>query len=265
MKLITLLTDFGTKDAYVAEMKGVILSINPSVQIIDITHDIQKFNILQGAHALASAAQYFPKDTIHVAVVDPGVGTKRRPIIVQTKHCYLIGPDNGLLYYVAEKFGVIKSVEITNKKYMLNAVSSTFHGRDIFSPAAAWLAKGISLKEFGPEISDIVKLEIPMPQITNNKIIGEVLHTDEFGNITTNIPSEVLNKLEIKFGDKINLKFGKNTLSIPFLRTYGEIAVGKMLALIGSENLLEIAINQGNAAQFLSMQIGTRIEIIKGV
>ena len=263
MKLITLLSDFGVKDAYVAEMKGVILSICPSAQIIDITHEIQKFNILQGARILTLAAQYFPINTIHVAVVDPGVGTKRRPIIIQTERCYLIGPDNGLLYTAAKQFGIIKVVEISNKNYMLDAISSTFHGRDLFAPVAAWLANGVAIEKFGPEILEIIKLEMPIPQIIEGKIIGEVLYFDEFGNITTNISKELINTYGVKFGDKIILNLGENSLNILFLRTYGEAQVGEILTLIGSEELLEIAINQGSAAQFLKVKVGERVKITK--
>src|SRR5450759_7256 len=157
-------------------MKGVILTINPDTVIIDITHDIEKFNIQMGAFTLASAAPYFPKGTVHLAVVDPGVGTKRRAIIIQTKQAYFVGPDNGLLILAAENQKITHTYQLTNQKFMLPETSSTFHGRDVFAPAAAYLEKGIKPEKLGPEIFDPVKPEFAQIKLENDSIIGRVLH-----------------------------------------------------------------------------------------
>ncbi len=162
--MITLTSDFGLKDPYVAEMKGVILSLNPSATIVDITHDIEKFNIRMGAFMLASAAPYFPKSTVHLAVVDPGVGTERRAILVQTKQGFFVGPDNGVLMMAAKKQEIVHTFELSNSKFMLPKVSATFHGRDIFAPAAAYLDIGVKPAEFGSEITEIV-----LPEFTRLK------------------------------------------------------------------------------------------------
>ena len=165
--MITLTSDFGLKDPYVAEMKGVILTINPNATIIDITHDVEKFDIRMGAFMLASAAPYFPKGTVHLAVVDPGVGTERRAILVQTKQGFFVGPDNGVLMLAAKNQGIEHIYELSNPKFMLPKVSATFHGRDIFAPAAAYLDIGVKPAEFGPEITDAV-----MPEFVHVKRRG---------------------------------------------------------------------------------------------
>ena len=165
--MITLTSDFGLKDPYVAEMKGVILTINPKATLIDITHEVEKFNVRMAAFMLASAAPYFPKGTVHLAVVDPGVGTQRRAIIVQTKKGFFVGPDNGVLILAAQNQGIEHVYELANPKFMLPKVSSTFHGRDIFAPAAAHLDIGVQPSDFGPEIKDPVK-----PEFANQKNRG---------------------------------------------------------------------------------------------
>ena len=166
--MITLTSDFGLKDPYVAEMKGVILTINPNATIIDITHDVEKFNIRMGAFMLASAAPYFPKGTVHLAVVDPGVGTERRAILVQTKQGFFVGPDNGVLMLAAKNQGIEHTYELTNPKFMLPKVSSTFHGRDIFAPAAAYIGyRCRKASEFGPEIADVVIPEFASVKSSN--------------------------------------------------------------------------------------------------
>ena len=164
-------------------MKGVILTINPNANIIDITHGVEKFNIRMGAFMLASAAPYFPKGTVHLAVVDPGVGTERRAILVQTKQGFFVGPDNGILILAAQNQGIEHTYELTNPKFMLPKVSSTFHGRDVFAPAAAHLDIGVKPSEFGPEIRDAVIPQFASVNRKNGSLIGEILHVDSFGNI----------------------------------------------------------------------------------
>ena len=173
--MITLTSDFGLKDPYVAEMKGVILTINPKATLIDITHEVEKFNIRMAAFMLASAAPYFPQGTVHLAVVDPGVGTQRRAILIQTKKSFFVGPDNGILILAAQNQGIEHVYQLTNPTFMLPKISSTFHGRDIFAPAAAHLDKGVQPSEFGPEIKDPINPEFAISQ-TNKQLSNRRSH-----------------------------------------------------------------------------------------
>jgi hypothetical protein len=259
--IITLTTDFGLKDPYIAEMKAVTLSISPTATIVDITHEIEKFNIRMGAYILASASQYFPKGTIHVAVVDPGVGTKRRPILIQTKHDFYIGPDNGVLVLAAENKGIEHISEISNRKLMLPKISNTLHGRDIFAPAAAHLADGTSPSEFGQEIHNIVTPEFAKIIRRKNMLVGEVLHTDSFGNIITNLGEKELDLIGAK--SMVDIRLKNVRLKLKLCKAYAEAKPQKPLAIIGSHNFLEISINQGNAAQNFKAKIGDKITLYR--
>ena len=261
VSIVTLLSDFGLKDPYVAEMKAIILSIHPQARIVDITHEIEKFNIRMGAFVLASATPYFPAGTIHVAVVDPGVGTKRRPIIVETKRSYYVGPDNGLLMLAAQKEGIGYVYHVNNPQYMLPRVSRTFHGRDIFAPAAAHLAKGSPPSEFGPEIQDYTLPEFAKPHVRKGELLGEVLHIDDFGNVVSNISEEDLEKMGIREGCSLRVKLDGKTLTLKFCSAYGEVAAKTPLAIIGSSDFLEISINQGTASRTFKAKIGDPIVI----
>jgi len=261
MSIISLLSDFGHKDPYVAEMKAVILSIAPQARIVDITHEIEKFNIRMGAYVLASAAPYFPPNTIHVAVVDPGVGTKRRSIIAETRRSLYVGPDNGLLMLAAYKEHITNVYQIDNPKYMLSKVSKTFHGRDIFAPAAAHLAQGNKPSDFGPAIQDYILPEFAKPHARNGELLGEVLHIDDFGNIISNITLEDLEKMEFHEGTSFLVRLGGKTLNIRFCSAYGEIPAGTPLALIGSSNFLEVADNQGNASRIFKAKVGDTFHV----
>lgn len=257
--IITLTTDFGLKDPYVAEMKAVILNIKPDVRIVDLTHEIEKFNVKMGGYVLASAAPYFPKDTIHVVVVDPGVGTKRKPIIIKTKKAYYIGPDNGILILAARKQGITSIYEISNRKLMLPRVSNTFHGRDIFAPAAAHLAKGVELSEFGPEIHEFTIPEFAKILRRKNKVVGEILHVDGFGNIITNFRGKEL----LKIGDVVCMELKDRQMKMKVCASYADVKPGEPLAIIGSHDFLEISINQGNASEEFSVKAGDRITIYR--
>jgi len=261
MSIISLLSDFGHKDPYVAEMKAVILSIAPQARIVDITHEIEKFNIRMGAYVLASAAPYFPPNTIHVAVVDPSVGTKRRPIIAETNRNLYVGPDNGLLMLAAHKEHITNVYQIDNPKYMLSKVSKTFHGRDIFAPAAAHLAQGNKPSDFGPAIQDYILPEFAKPHARNGELLGEVLHIDDFGNIISNITLEDLEKMEFHEGTSFLVRLGGKTLNIRFCSAYGEVPAGTPLALIGSSNFLEVADNQGNASRIFKAKVGDTFHV----
>jgi S-adenosylmethionine hydrolase len=258
-KIITLTTDFGLKDPYVAEMKAAILSISSDAAIVDVTHEIAQFNIRMGAFVLASAVPYFPEGTIHVAVVDPGVGTKRRPILVQTGHGFFVGPDNGLLILAAEQQDIRSIREITNTRLMLPHVSSTFHGRDIFTPVAAYLANGVAPAEFGPEIRDAVKPDFAKVTLREGVLAGEVLHVDNFGNIITNVRSREVAR--IRGAGVVNVELHNQKLKLRFCMAYGEAKSQEPLALIGSHGYLEIALNQGNAAEKFKASPGDKIKI----
>lgn len=256
--IITLTTDFGLKDPYVAEMKAVILNINPKVTIVDISHHIRKFNIRAGAFVLASATPYFPKGTIHVAVVDPGVGTERQPILVQTKRACFVGPDNGMLGLAVKTMdGKMRVRRITNQKLMLSRVSNTFHGRDIFAPAAAHLTNGTPPEEFGPETEEISMPDFAKVVRREGVLIGEVIHIDNFGNIVTNIGKKELRLIRTRKTVSVVLKSVKHELK--FCKNYGEVKKQQPLALIGSHGLLEISTNQGNAAEVFNIENGDKI------
>jgi len=258
--IITLTTDFGLKDPYVAEMKATILSINSVVTIIDITHQTEKFDVKMGAYLLASAQPFFPKGTIHVAVIDPGVGTRRRPIIIHTTNGYFIGPDNGVLALAAKNAGKIAHIHtITNRELMLTTVSNTFHGRDIFAPAAAYLAGGTPLAEFGPEIRKIMTPEFARTIRKDGVLIGKVVHIDGFGNIITNFSEEELKSIDTS--GSVNVKLRESVLRLKICKSYSEVRRKDPLVLIGSHNFLEIAINQGDAADILKAKRGDKVEL----
>ncbi len=260
-RIITMLSDFGIKDQYVASMRGVILSVDSRIRIVDITHQIPKYNIRIASFILAQSAPNFPKGTVHMAVVDPGVGTKRFPIIIKTKNYHFVGPDNGLLVAAAEQDKVVSIQKIENKKYMRETISSTFHGRDIFAPAAAHLASGVNVKKFGPKLEDYVRIEQMAPQFDDKRVTAEVTAIDSFGNVVTNIPGNEIAKW-IKHGERILVKFGRSELNLPFLQTYGDVREGEILSLVGSSTFLELGINHGNFAEkFHDVEMGMHVEI----
>jgi S-adenosylmethionine hydrolase len=258
-KIATLTTDFGLKDSYAAEMKAAILSICPNTAIVDITHEIAKFNTRMGAYVLVSASPYFPKGSVHVAVVDPGVGTQRRPILIQTTQGFFIGPDNGILVLAAEKQGITRIHELTNPRFMLPKVSNTFHGRDIFSPAAAHLLNGVKPEEFGSEIREAVKPEFANVTRRNGVLFGEVLHVDGFGNIITNINEKEAVQSQLK--GTVSVELTDYTVELNLCKAYGEAEPKEPLALIGSHGFLEIALNKGNAAEKFKTKPGDNITI----
>ena len=254
--MITLTSDFGLKDPYVAEMKGVILSINPNATLIDATHEIEKFNVRMGAFVLASVAPYFPEGTVHLAVIDHSVGTKRRAILIQTKRGYFVGPDNGVLVLAAQNQGIELMVELANSQFMLPNVSSTFHGRDVFAPAAAYLDKGVGISEFGPKIQDVVKPEFSSVKQSNGSLMGEVLYIDDFGNIITNI-----NQTLIPTAEKAIVQLPATHIEIKVAKTYAQAKPEDPIALIGSHGFMEIALNQASAAEKFHVKTGDKIAV----
>jgi len=255
--VITLLSDFG--DLYPASMKGVILGISPAANIVDISHHVPRHDVRAGAFMLMACSRYFPSGTVHIAVVDPGVGTKRRAIAVMAgsrgygAH-YFIGPDNGLLIPAARSIGDFEVYEITNKKLFNKEVSSTFHGRDIFAPVGAHISKGIDISDVGKKISDYVDLDFDNGTNMENSMNGTVIFIDEFGNIVTNIRSSIV---DFQQSDVMEIE-GKR---IKFQRSYGFCEEGELLALIGSHGYLEIAVNRGNASVFFDKKQGDDISI----
>jgi S-adenosylmethionine hydrolase len=254
--MITLTTDFGLKDPYVAEMKGVILSLNPNAVIIDITHEVAKFDVREAAFTLASAARYFPLGTVHLAVVDPGVGTARRGIVVETRRGFFVGPDNGSLMLAAQQQGIKHVCELTNPKFRRTEVSCTFHGRDIFAPAAAHLDLGVKSLEFGPEVTDPKTPAFASVTQKEGVWTGEVLHVDGFGNLITNLQPK-----QTSHTQTIILKLADINLKLPFVKTYGDAKPQTAIALIGSHGFLEIALNQGSAAEKFRAKLGSRVEV----
>jgi S-adenosylmethionine hydrolase len=266
--VITLTTDFGLKDAYVAAMKGVILSINPEVTLVDIGHNVRPQDVRQAAYLLAASYQYFPFHTIHLAVVDPGVGTDRRPIILETPRAYFVSPDNGLLSYIVSDFSSqpvpdslrvspgpdLKVYVITKSEYWRKPVSHTFHGRDIFAPVAARLSLGMPASSLGERVDTLNIFTIPRAEQQGNTVTGQILDIDNFGNLITNVKEEALpSKVE-----SATILVGNRTIR-GISRTYAE-GEGPV-ALIGSRGHLEIALKNASAADFLHAQVGDKIRI----
>ncbi len=256
MSIITLTTDFGLADGYVGTMKGVILGIDPTATIVDISHDIAPQDVREAAYTLYTAYPYFPQGTIHVVVVDPGVGSERRAIALRMPQATFVAPDNGALSYVVAGERVEEIVHLTNPRHHLSPVSHTFHGRDIFAPAAAHLARGIRLAELGEPLTDIVTFPLPRPQVRpDGVVVGQVIHVDRFGNLTTSImPKDWTDRL-LREGI-IEIK-GQSIRGIA--NNYAEGTPGKLQALIGSSNHLEIAVSGGSAAQSLEAEVGDEV------
>ena len=254
--LLTLLSDFGIFDEYVAVMKGAIAQINPALRVVDITHQIPPQNIAAARFCLMNAIDYFPRGTVHVAVVDPGVGGKRRAVAVELAQGFLVAPDNGLLGGVLSQNSVISAVELTNPDYWLTSQPSiTFHGRDIFAPVGAHLASGVSLRELGREINSdsLVKLDLAECTYKNGKIMGCVQYIDRFGNLVTNIPGSYVE------GNNWNVEVrGKK---IKARQTYSDVKIGELIALVGSHGWVEVAVNSKNAALELGAQFGSEVQI----
>lgn len=256
MPPITLTTDFGS--VYPAAMKGVILGINPQATIVDIAHTIPRGDIRAGAFALYSVAPYFPGGTVHVAVVDPGVGTARNSIVISAGGHFFVGPDNGLMVPAASRLGKMEIRKITNLG-LLGDVSATFHGRDIFARIGAYLSEGMPLEEIGETTMDHVHLDFGTVEAGPNFISGHIIYIDDFGNLITNMQASDVFK---KFRFEGQVRIFSN--SMPFLETYGFAGEGQLLALIGSHGFLEIAVNGGSAAKMLKIQCGDEIRIEKG-
>ncbi len=259
MRIVTLTTDFGIKDGNVGVMKGVIWGIAPQVHIADLSHVVAPQNIREAGFILVRSAPYFPPGTIHVVVVDPGVGTERRHLAARLGTQYFVGPDNGVitafLEYAEERGWDIEMVHAHRREYWLHEVSHVFHGRDVFAPIAAHLANGVTLQSLGTPINDPVRLPLPRPQRTPHGWVGEVIQIDHFGNIATNIRRQDMSE-----PGRIQLRL--RGVSIPgLMRTFGERPPGELIALYGSTGYLIVSEVNGNAAQRLQAEIGDQVEV----
>ena len=254
---MTFLSDFGYKSSYVAQMKGVAYNITDAT-LLDITHSITPHDIRQGAFVLKTAVESFTRGTVNVAVVDPGVGTKRRGIVVTTSSQVFVGPDNGLLIPAARSLGDFRVYEIQNSKLMLDDVSNTFNGRDVFTPVAAHILEGVYFEDIGPRTNDYIDLDFGKPIKTIDKIIGKIIYIDDFGNIITNIRQVDLINQNIK---KMNIIIKDKKIELPYFEAYGFAKKGQALSTVGSSKHFEISINQGNAAKKYDVKTGDQIEI----
>jgi hypothetical protein len=258
MRIIAFITDFGLEDEFVGVMKGVVLSINPSVLIVDINHNIPSQNVLAGALCLERSFRYFPEGTVFTVIVDPGVGSGRKSLVTSAGGYFFVAPDNGVLTPIFEEFPDFKAFCISKRKYMLDKVSSTFHGRDIFAPASAYITLGVTLPSFGPPIKNPVRLDIPKPFVKGNKIVGAIVHVDKFGNLITNIKKELFQKFIGSSPFKI--KLGRVLLD-KISSSYSDVGIGEICAVWGSSFTLEIAVNGGQACNSLDLHIGDSVII----
>lgn len=252
--VISLTTDFGLADGYVGTMHGVILGICPEAQIVDLCHRVEPQNLRQAAWVIASSAPYFPANAIHVLVVDPGVGSARRAVAVQTTRAFYVAPDNGVLSYTLAQEQVLAQVNLDRPEYWLPEVSQTFHGRDIFSPVAAHLAAGVSLEAMGSPIEALIRLELPtFSQEPDGALSGQVLYIDRFGNLITNIPGNALS-------EQAHICLGSHRI-VTVSPSYAAVEPGQPVALVSSAGHLEIAVRNGNAAVQLGAQIGDMVRV----
>ena len=249
--IVALLTDFGLKDPYVGLMKGVLLTVQPDARIVDLSHDIAPQAVLDAQRVLSQACGFFPKGTIFVAVVDPGVGSSRAILGVETERHVFLAPDNGLLSFVEKARRIVR---IENERYFLKPVSDTFHGRDIFAPVAGHLARGLDLGRLGPRIGSIERLRPPAPRVTpTGDVVGEVMAVDRFGNLVTNIPAQRLARVS-----EIRLKRHRIAR---LLRTYAEARRGDLFGIVGSTGHLEISVNRGSAARKTGAAVGDPVRV----
>lgn len=257
-KIISLITDYGCRDPYVGVVKAVIKSINPDVEVIDLTHSIERHDVFEAAIVLTVSAKYFPPGTIFIVVVDPGVGSERKALLIETRNYILIGPDNGCLSLLAETDGIKRVIDISNSKYRLPTVSSTFHGRDIFAPIAAWASRGIPVMELGVEIdkNSIVRIPINKPKILREEkaVEGEVLYVDIFGNIMTSITRREIEELSLKYGLELEIVTSSGTYKCTYESTFSKVSEGALVCYINSWDYFEIAVNKGNAAEALKIK-----------
>jgi S-adenosylmethionine hydrolase len=258
---VTLLTDFGTADYFVGAMKGAVLASNPLARVVDITHEVPPYDVEAGAFTLRAAFETFPAGTVHVAVVDPGVGSARRAVAVEGREHTFVGPDNGIFGHVYERVRAFRVFQLTNANFFRTEVSPTFHGRDIFAPVAGALSRGVRAEELGPEVFDFVQLpSAALERAADGTLVGAVLHVDRFGNLVTNITPEVLSDESVARGARLVIA-GREVRTFHTFFAEGVEAAGEPFAVWGSAGFLEVAIFRDSAAHALGVGRGQRVEV----
>ena len=258
-RIITLMTDFGTKDGYVGAMKGVILGINPRCTVVDITHEISPQGVFEGALVLGNTYRSFPRGSIHLAIVDPEVGTQREALVVETEGYSFVGPDNGLFTWIYREEEVKQVVGIRNRDFFPKPSSQTFHGRDIFAPVAAHLSLGMNPEKFGVKLNTWSEIDIPEPKVTDKGFMGEIIHIDRFGNLITNLPRRLLEPLARQGPLQIHIR-GRRISGLK--NAYAEARKGELLAIFDSFDLLEISLMGDSAEEALKAVKGDSVELI---
>jgi S-adenosylmethionine hydrolase len=260
---VALVTDYSADDFYVGALKGAIVTAWPEAVIDDLTHGVPNFDVAGGSFMLAAAAREWPPGTVFVVVVDPGVGTERRSIALTTDSGHLfVGPDNGVFTHVVREMGLAAVHEITNPQLLrTGALSSTFHGRDIYGPIGAHLASGKPLADIGPALNDVHQIPLIEPQLEGGELRAQVLLADHYGNLITNVPQAMIREMGLEQGERLAVSFGPKNLIVPLVRTYGDVPVGSPLALINSQGLLELAVNQGSLAAEQGVASGAEVRI----
>ncbi|HZE26257.1 MAG TPA: SAM-dependent chlorinase/fluorinase [Terriglobales bacterium] len=262
--IITLTTDFGLNDHFIGTMKGVILAIEPEAQIVDICHSVQAFDVLDGALTIAQAYSYFPSGTVHMVIVDPGVGTARRPLLVSSDRHHFVAPDNGVLSLIYQREQRLSARHVTGEHYFLQPVSKTFHGRDVFSPIAAYLSKGVDPAKFGEAVTDFVRFSAPKPKLVDETTLrGVVLKVDRFGNLVTNITPQDAPMLFTENASGFKIVIGKREIT-EIKSAYALGAPGEVFGILGSMGYLEIAANRGAATQILGVGKGSDVNVVLG-
>lgn len=254
---VVFMTDFGVVDDSVALCKGVMFTITPNLRIVDLTHQVTPYSIQDGARFLFGATPYFPPGTVFIVVIDPGVGSTRKPAVVKSKRGqFFVLPDNGLITLVDDRDGVESAREITNQDWMIGAkISSTFHGRDIFSPVAARIARGDDWTKVGPELKQLVRLDLKPAKLDDKGLSGEVIALDgPYGNLVTNIPADDFQKLGYRLGDRLKVKIANREIEMPFVKTFSDVPLRQPLLYIDSRGRVSFAVNQGNFAATYSVE-----------
>jgi S-adenosyl-L-methionine hydrolase (adenosine-forming) len=263
-RLVTLTTDFGLNDHFVGAMQGVILSINPQAQIVDICNAVNSFDVLDGALTIAQAASYFPSDTLHVVIVDPGVGSQRRPILVTNEKHVFLAPDNGVLSLIYERSERLSVRHVTAEHYFLQPVSQTFHGRDVFAACAGWLSKGVETSKFGEEITDYIRFAAPKPKpVDERSFKGVVLKTDKFGNLITNITAKDIPQLFEATPPSFKVVVGKAEIT-KIKNAYAQATPGELFGILGSMGYLEISANRAAANRLAGADRGSDVTVVIG-
>ncbi len=261
MRVVTLLSDFGLRDGYVAQMKGTILNSCPNAIVTDISHNVERYDVPTGSFILETTVPYFPEGTVHVAVVDPGVGSARKAIVIECEKGILVGPDNGLMVRASERLGLKSIYQIREPEFQRKPLSTTFHGRDIFAYAAGLIACGRKPEGVGPRISKVERLRISPPRLLERRLVCQILHTDTFGNVITNVDERLVREIPVESEGRVNVQVGAKKLRAHYARSYYEVEKGALAVLLGSQGFLEIAVREGSARDKLNAKPLDKLEL----